>query len=145
MIPIPLWTLLPLLLGLFAGPAPGQQAVVTRLVVQDQLILRIPVRPRPLLPPAFEWAEGKGPKCIPTSAIRGAMLSGPGQVDFVLVDRQRLRAKLSEDCPALDFYSGFYLQSEDQRLCVRRDMIFSRMGGSCRIERFNQLAPKLRH
>ena len=63
----------------------------------------------------------------------------------LLADRTRIRAQLDEDCPALDFYGGFYLQPDDDRLCAHRDAIHSRMGGSCTIERFRQLEPRLRH
>lgn len=139
----PIWNLLPLLFGLF-GAQPGTVGQsVTRLIVQDEVILRVPVQPRPLLP-QIEWVEKKGPKCVPVTAIQRAMLSGPEQVDFVLVNRQRIRAQFDEDCPALDFYGGFYLQLQDDRLCAHRDAIHSRIGGSCTIERFRQLLPKLR-
>jgi len=141
---VAIWNLLPLLVGLFgAQPGPVGQAV-TRLIIQDEVILRVPVQPRPILP-EFNWVEKKGPKCIPAGAIQRALLSGSEQVDFVLADRTRIRAQFDEDCPALDFYGGFYLQPEDERLCARRDAIHSRIGGSCRIERFKQLVPKFRH
>ena len=133
---------MPLLLGLF-GAQPGVVGQsVTRLMVQDEVILRVPVQPRPLLP-EIEWVEKKGPKCIPAGAIQRALLSGPAQVDFVLADRARIRAQFDEDCPALDFYGGFYLQPADERLCARRDAVHSRIGGSCTIERFKQLVPEV--
>ena len=116
---------------------------VTRLMVQNEVILRIPIQPRPLLP-EIDWVEHKGPKCIPAGAIRRVLLSGPTQVDFILENRARVRAQFDEDCPALDFYAGVYLQTADDRLCVRRDAVQSRIGGSCTIERFKQLVPKLR-
>jgi hypothetical protein len=138
-----IWNLLPLLLGLL-GAQPGTIGQsVTRLVIQDEVILRVPVQPRPLFP-EIEWIEKKGPKCIPAAAIQRALLSGPEQVDFILANRAHIRAQFDEDCPALDFYGGFYLQPEDERLCARRDAIHSRMGGSCTIERFKQLVPKIR-
>lgn len=136
----------PLLIGLFAIQPGTIGQSVTRLVVQDEVILRIPVQPRPLVP-AFQWEEHKGPRCLPTSAIRGALLSGDeklDQVDFVIGRQRRVRAELDEDCPALDFYGGFYLQPEDDRLCAGRDSIHSRMGGSCGITRFTLLVAKLR-
>jgi hypothetical protein len=135
---------LPLLVGLLAAQPDTVGQTVTRLIVQDEVILRVPVQPRPLVP-EFEWVEKKGPKCIPAAAIQRALLSGPEQVDFILVNRARIRAKFDEDCPALDFYAGFYLQSEDERVCAHRDAVHSRIGGSCRIERFKQLVPKVRH
>lgn len=131
-----------MLVGLFAMQ-PGTEQSVTRLVVQDEVILRVPVQPRPLAP-QIEWVERKGPKCIPAAAIRRAMLSGPEQVDFLLAGRTRVRAEFDEGCPALDFYAGFYLQPEDERLCAGRDAVHSRMGGSCTIERFKLLIPRFR-
>jgi hypothetical protein len=136
-------SLVPALLGLVALQPGTFEQTVTRLVVQDEVILRVPVQPRPLATP-IEWIERKGPKCIPATAIRKAMLSGPQQVDFVLMNRARVRAQFDADCPALDFYGGFYLQPEDERLCAGRDAIHSRMGGSCTIDRFRQLVPRLR-
>lgn len=133
-----LLTLLPAWFAAFAGV---QSDEVRTLVVQEEVIMRVPVRP---MPHRFEWEERKGPKCISTRSIRGAMVSGREHVDFLLFDRSRLRARLSDDCPALDFYSGFYLTPEDGKLCAKRDGIHSRIGSSCRIERFRRLVPKLR-
>lgn len=139
-----IWNLLPALLGLLGGQPGTVGQSVTRLIVQDEIIMRVPVQPRPLMP-SFEWTEKKGPKCVPVTSIQRALLSGPEQVDFVLADRTRIRAQFNEDCPALDFYGGFYLQLQDDRLCARRDAIHSRIGTSCTIERFRQLVPKFRH
>jgi len=72
------------------------------------------------------------------------LLSGTNHVDFLMTDRRRLRATFDDDCPALDFYGDFYLTTEDDRVCVRRDSVRSRMGGSCRIERFRKLKPKFK-
>ena len=138
-----IWGLVPLLLGIFAAQSPTVGQSVTRLIVQDEIILRVPVQPRPLMP-QIEWIEKKGPKCVPAAAIQRALLQGDEQVDFVFVNHARVRAQLDENCPALDFYGGFYLQPEDDRLCAGRDAIHSRMGGSCTIERFKQLIPKFR-
>jgi hypothetical protein len=138
-----MWNFVPLLLGLFAvQPATVEQSV-TRLIIQDEVILRVPVQPHPLFPD-IEWIEKKGPKCIPAAAIQHALLSGSEQVDFILANHARIRAHFDENCPALDFYGGFYLQPRDARLCAGRDAVHSRMGGSCAIERFKQLIPKFR-
>jgi len=143
MIPGAILNFVPLLLGLFAAQPALIEQSVTRLVVQDEVILRIPVQPRPLVP-QFDWEERKGLKCIHTRAIHGALLSSAQQVDFILGGERRIRAQLDEECPALDFYGGFYLQPQDDRICAGRDAIRSRMGGSCTIERFTQLVPKFR-
>ena len=141
---VAIWNLLPLLVGLL-GAQPGVVGPsVTRLIIQDEVILRVPVQPRPLMPD-IEWVEKKGPKCIPAAAIQRALLNGSAQVDFVLVSHARIRAQFDEDCPALDFYGGFYLQPQDERLCAGRDAVHSRIGGSCTIEKFKQLMPRFRH
>jgi hypothetical protein len=135
-----IFDLLPLMLGLLAMQPGAVGQSVTRLVVQEEVILRVPVQARPLRP-TFLWEERKGPKCIPVGAVRRALLFGSEQVDFILASRHRVRAQLDEDCPALDFYGAFYLQPPDDRLCAGRDAIHSRGGGSCTIERFKLLVP----
>src|SRR5688500_4797582 len=121
---------------------PVHRAGVRSMTVEQQLIIRVPVQPRPKL--KLRWEEGeKGPKCLPSLAIARAALSGPDSVDFILRNRQRVRARLDSDCDGLDFYGDFYIQPEDQgRVCVRRDVIRSRVGATCRIEKFHWLVPK---
>ena len=132
--------LLSLLPAWFAAFAGVQADEVRTLVVEREVIMRVPVRP---MPNRIEWEERKGPKCIPSGSIRSAMVSNREYVDFQLFDRTRLRARLSDNCPALDFYSGFYLTPEDGKICAKRDGIHSRIGSSCRIERFRRLVPKI--
>jgi hypothetical protein len=141
MTPGAILTFVPFLFGLFAAQPTIVGQTVTRLIEEDQIVLRVPVEPHPSV--RIDWHEKKGPKCIPMRAIAHAMLSGPQQVDFILVNRQHVRAELDNDCPALDFYGGFYLQLPDDRLCAGRDAIRPRMGGSCTIEKFKMLVPKL--
>ena len=130
--------LVPALLG--AAQSSGDEQVVRRVIVQDEVIFRIPIRPR--VTPAIEWVERKGPKCIPANMLAGAVLSGPSSIDFVLRNRQRVRAVMDSDCPALDFYKNFYLQPDDNLICAKRETIRSRVGGSCRIEKFRWLKPE---
>ena len=132
---------LPAMIGITAD-APQDGSVVRRVVIRDEVILRIPVRPR--VSPMIEWSEHKGPKCIAINRIAAAMLSGPSSIDFVLRDRSRMRARMDSDCPALDFYDGFYLQMKDDRICAKREAISSRVGTSCRIEKFRELVPQVR-
>lgn len=134
--------LLPMLLGMVGIRSPGDNQQVRSVVIEDQLVIRVPVRPPP---PQLEWTERKGPKCLAPATIRGAFLSGNDHVDFLLAGHRLLRAELAEDCPALDFYEGFYLTSSDDRICAKRDAIRSRMGATCRIERFRELVNKARH
>ena len=138
---MPFALFLSLLPAMFGFATAEQSDQVRTLVVEQEVIMRIPVRPRPVQP--YNWEEKKGPKCLDATSIRGAALSGRETVDFLLFDRRRFRAELSEDCPALDFYNGFYLTPENGRICAKQDEIHSRMGSSCRIEKFHRLVPKL--
>jgi len=114
---------------------------VSIMTVEERLIIRVPVAPRPRI--RLRWDEEKGPKCVPAGAIARAFLSGPDSIDFMLRGRHFVRAQLDSDCEGLDFYGGFYVQPEDRRICARRDTIRSRVGGSCRIEKFHTLVPRL--
>jgi hypothetical protein len=136
--------LIPALFGM-AGQASSQQQQpqgVRRVVVNEEVIISIPIRPRPRQ--KYEWVEQKGPKCIDAQRIAGATLSGPSSIDFILRDRRRIRAVMDDECPALDFYQGFYLQPDDERICAKRESIQNRVGASCRIERFRSLVPQLK-
>ena len=135
--------LIPAILGLAGVQSAGQQARVTTMTVEHQIVMRVPVRPF-ALPRHLEWIEKKGPKCIPAAHLRGAALSGRDHIDFIMVDRQRFRAELDDDCPALDFYAGFYLKREDERICARRDTINSRAGFGCEIRKFRRLELRLK-
>ena len=121
----------------------GGDPVVRRVVIQDTVVFRIPVRPAP--PAAIEWQESKGPKCLATAAIMGASLQPGGEVDFILSGHRRVRAEFENDCPAIDFYRGFYVEPRDYRLCAKRDVLRSRMGGTCEIRRFRSLSAQLKH
>lgn len=120
---------------------PGlSQVSVTRMVVSQEIILRVPVvRPRLVRP--VRWTEKKGPKCIASGQIVAAALADQRSIDFLLRDRTRIRAKMDEDCPTLDFYGNFYIQPRDERICAKREEIKSRMGASCRIQRFRRMVP----
>jgi hypothetical protein len=132
-----------LLAALLAGseePSAPREGV-SIMTVEERLIIRVPVAPRPRV--RIRWDEEEGPKCVPAGSIARAFLSGPDSIDFMLRGRQFVRAQLDSDCEGLDFWGGFYMQPEDRRICARRDSIRSRVGGSCRIEKFHALVPRL--
>jgi hypothetical protein len=133
-----------MLLALFAAQAgaPASQTI-TRMVIEQTVIWRVPLQPRPMMA-QIEWIERTGPKCIPVARIRRALLSGPEHVDFVFVRGGRVRAQFDEDCPALDFYGNFYLQPQDGKLCAGRGAVRSRLGASCTIGSFRQLVPRIK-
>ncbi len=133
---------LPTWLGLMVGPSTGAASLVRQMIVRDEIIIHVPIAPRP--PMRFEWAEHKGPKCLPAAMIAGATMVTPSTIDFVMRDRRRIRAQLENDCEGLDFYGGFYVEPNNGAVCARREEIRSRAGFSCRIERFRSLEVKVK-
>lgn len=112
---------------------------VRRVIIRNQLVLKIPLQPRQTTTVQYQVLDA--PRCLATRAIIGARMSGQRSIDFLISRDRRLRAHMSQDCKSLDFYGGFYLQPEDDRLCAGRDVIRTRMGGNCKIESFQLLKP----
>jgi hypothetical protein len=136
------WGAAALLLLVGAAPPPpadAQPEDYAQLVIREQIMVRIqPARPPAAAP--VQWKEGKGPKCVAAKAILGAAAIDEDSVDLVLRDRTRVRAKLDNSCPALDYYYGFYIRpNADGMICADRDAIRSRVGGECGIDRFRSL------
>lgn len=130
-----------------AVPAPppreGAELALAGLSIRERIIVRVQRAIRPGRPaPAPQWKEKKGPKCVPANAIAGAAIAAPQSVDVILRGGTRLRAELESACPALDYYSGFYVSpTADGRICADRDAIRDRSGSECEIERFRTLVP----
>ncbi len=117
-----------------------------QIQIEQRTVVRI--RPVAMEPPSarqqmrLRWEEKKGPSCIRMTNVAGAMVSSPDSIDLVLRGGARMRAKLSRACPSIDFYSGFYVKpSKDGNVCEDRDMIHSRSGGECGIQKFKLLVP----
>lgn len=125
---------------------PGTQWA--QLSIRERIVIRIPEMRVPPPPPAAAppaWIEGggKGEKCMPADDIEGALIRGPDRVDLVMADGRRARALLDRDCPALDYYLGFYIRpTRDGLVCAGRDAIRSRSGASCPIRAFRRLEPR---
>lgn len=138
--PIPL-----LLLAAAAPPTDGVE--VAQLTIHQRIVIRIPrlspgPAPAPVSQPRDAWVEKKAERCVPMEKLAGAQISRPDSVDMILTGGKRLRAHLDDDCPALDFYSGFYMKpSSDGKICAGRDSVRTRSGGQCRIEQFRKLTP----
>lgn len=137
-----------LLLMALGAPAQEQSAPepvqLAQLTVRQHILVRVPARGQLRIQPAtpIEWKEGKKVKCIPARSVSGATFLGRDRVDLLLRDRTRVRAKLENSCPALDYYRGFYISPDaDGMICADRESIRSRMGGECRIDAFRTLKP----
>lgn len=86
--------------------------------------------------------EKKADDCVKVDQLAGFTVNRPDSVDLMLRDGKLLRAKLGVDCPALGFYSGFYVKpTKDRKICAKRDSFRSRSGRLCDVEAFRKLVP----
>lgn len=130
-----------LLFAATGGAAPvgaeSRTVELAQLTIEQSLIVRVPRR-TPAKP--LKWKSKKGPRCVAMSSIAGAAVVADDAIDLALRGGQRLRAHFSSRCPALDYYSGFYiLPTDDGKICAERDVIRTRAGGQCEIRRFRKL------
>ncbi len=125
-----------------ATPVEEGSFEIAQLIVRGHIVVRVETE-QTAMPPAFvTLKEKKGPKCIPRDTIIGAAVLAGNSVDFLMRGGARMRARFSNSCPALDFYAGFYLdQRQDGQICASRDVIHSRAGGECQIDRFRLMIP----
>lgn len=130
------------------APAGGTTTVRAEVRIQ-RMVVRVPRTPNVpaslsamrALPP-IQWVERRTDRCVPIQNLAAVSISRTDSVDLLLNGGRRLRARLSDDCPSLDFYSGMYLrQTSDGNICASRDTIRSRSGGQCRIKAFRALVP----
>lgn len=125
------------------GAEPSRRPVAlqySQVIIREQIVVHVPAHLRDAPEAGIRWKEKKGPKCVPARQVIAAGPISPGSVDLILRDRSRLRAKLDSNCPALDYYYGFYVTpNPDGLICADRDVIRSRMGGECGIDKFRTL------
>lgn len=123
-----------------ASPSVAEPAIYAQLVVRERIIVRVPARPLAIVPARLKWKEKRGPRCVTMASVGGAAVVERKSVDLMLKGGQRVRAQFESSCPALDYYSGFYIiPSADARICADRDSIHTRAGGECQITRFRRL------
>ena len=146
---IPALILLALIPGASAEESRIDQVEVAQLIFHQRIIIRIPrlpfTRPPVDASEVVRWVEKKGPKCVALGDIAGATLNAANSVDLIVEDDKRIRAKLDDNCPSLDYYSGLYLKATpDGMICADRDALRTRSGGSCGIDEFKRLVAKKR-
>lgn len=133
-------------IGLLAGAAPIESGhvLLAQLAVRSRIVVR--VQTAGISTPPVQLTEKKGPKCLPMADVLGAAVIAGNSVDIILRGGKRIRARFSSSCPALDYYSGFYIApTADGMICSDRDAVRSRAGGECAIDRFRALVPKKGH
>lgn len=86
------------------------------------------------------YEERKMSSCVPVSGIAGVQTGTGNRLLLFLRDERIISLNLERGCEARDFYSGFYVErNEDGRLCVKRDQLQSRSGAKCEVERMRRL------
>ena len=112
---------------------------------RERVVIRIPRLPqaRRTAEPTATWEEKKAPKCVSANILASGAITPSGDVDLIATDGRRLRAKLDDNCPTLNFYGGFYIRrASDGLVCAGRDALRSRSGARCEINRFRTLITK---
>ena len=131
------------LLALAAGPADSSvtRVELAQFTIRQRVVIRVQTAPAPL-PVRTRWREKGGPRCIDMADIQGAAVVEPSSVDVILRGGSRIRARFAASCPALDYYSGFYIApTRDGRICAARDAVRDRAGGECAIDKLRKLTP----
>ncbi|MGB5725171.1 MAG: hypothetical protein WBM39_12225 [Parasphingorhabdus sp.] len=131
---------------------PARPLAYAQVRIEKRVIIRVPRRrPSQLAPradfsqdiPQQTFREKKMGKCLPMNNILGVQMFSDQYLDLVTQDRRRVRAQLEKNCQARSFYSGFYMEkSNDGKMCAGRDILHSRTGAKCEIERFRELVPE---
>ena len=94
--------------------------------------------PRQPLNSRFE--ERKTDNCLPVNRIAGVQTGSGNRLLLFMRDQRIITVNLEKACRARDFYSGFYVErNEDGNICVDRDKLQSRSGAKCEVERMRQL------
>ena len=142
---------LPVIAGLLVSPphafaqgTPPSQTQMAQMVIERRVVIRVtPHEERAQMRPNFrDWREKAAPRCLYVNNVVGVLITKADSIDIVLRGRQAMRARLERGCSSIDFYSGFYFKpTPDGRLCEDRDMIYSRAGGACTIDRYRRLVP----
>ncbi len=135
--------------GVFVTPVAQRYAQVR---IQKRVIIRVPRRRSVVSSALADITRRSGPtkytqkkigKCLPMNNILGVQRFGDRYLDLVTKDRKQIRARLEKKCQARSFYSGFYMEkSGDGRICAGRDILHSRTGSKCEIDRFRLLVPE---
>jgi hypothetical protein len=133
-----------LLVGGSEVGASQQDQRFAQITVRQRIVIRVPEGDRRVVPAGtslIRWREIGGPRCISARNIVGATVS-QNNVDLIMRDSRRIRARLGQRCPGLAYYRGFYVNATaDGNICADRDVIRSRAGGECPISEFRGLQP----
>ena len=90
--------------------------------------------------PRTRLVERKADDCLPIAAIGAVQPARHTRLMLFMRDRRLFSAQLERSCTARDFYSGFYVErNDDGMICIDRDELQSRTGSKCEVERLHQV------
>jgi hypothetical protein len=123
---------------------------VGQVRIEQRVVIRISPRPRatrqdllaqlPRGEVATRLEERPMGKCVAVQRIAGVGTTNDNRLVLFMNDRRIVSARLEKSCKPEDFYSGFYVErNEDGMLCVKRDELQSRAGAKCGVDSFRQL------
>ena len=129
----------------------GRPIIYNQVRIDRRVVIRISPRssraprtqlmadlPNGEIPATFK--ERKIGKCIPVRGIAGVQAGNGNRLIFYMRDQRIISANLEKACKASAYYSGFYVEpSKDGMLCVDRDVLQSRSGTNCELDRIRQL------
>jgi hypothetical protein len=119
-------------------------AEMAQLTIQQRVVIRVPIVPTaPEASRPLRLIEKKGPKCLASNSVAGAIVTSERTIDLFTRNGPRLRAELDKQCQAVDLRFGFYIRpNPDGQICASRDTIHARSGGQCDIQKFRTLVPE---
>lgn len=117
-----------------------EQRVIIRISPRSAYQRQSLVADLPDRPAANQYVERKMDDCIDVAKIAGVQATRDNRLLLYLRDRRLVGASLEKQCNARDYYSGFYIEpNDDGRICINRDKLLSRSGANCEIDRMRQL------
>ena len=123
-----------------AGQVRVEQRVVIRIApssnaTRSRLMAELPRRSI-----AARFEEVDHGNCVSVADIAGVQPMDDNRLLLITRDRHMLTAELDRSCAAQAFYSGFYIErNDDGQLCVGRDQLQSRSGDSCELAEIRRL------
>lgn len=117
-----------------------EQRVIIRIAparnIRQDLVADLP----PGSPIALRYREQPMKRCVQVANIAGVQSGSQNRLILFMRDRHIVSAALEKACSARDFYSGFYIErNEDGLLCSGRDTLQSRTGASCGVRQLAHL------
>lgn len=127
-----------------------QPQVLGQVRIRQRVIIRVSPTPpearerlaalQPRRAAGASYREVAHDDCVRVENIIGVQPTNDNRLLLFMENRNVLAASLDRECTAQAFYSGFYVErNNDGRLCIRRDLLQSRAGTSCSVEQLTRL------